>query len=356
MRPWLCLLLAVPLLTGCATANNKYSASNIPAALLAPSTANPQIIRFSELSGAGSSSEIIGRGDVIEVTLAPSLNSKDIFSFSSQVGEEGAASLPLIGPVQLAGMELEGAAAVITQSSIQRGLYVAPHVTVLMKRKKMNRIMVTGAVKQPGLKSIPAGESDLLSCIFHAGGLADDAGINVEIRNVQSREEALQSIAAAGAPTVTQTGYSTSGGPKAISIDLISATQDGHNSYFVGDGGVVHIEKRDLKAVHVSGLVRKPGDVPFPVTHDLSMLEALSKAGYTSSQVADKIYVIRQLETMSEPAVIQASIRKAKLDPAHNLKLAPGDIVSVEHTPATVMLEAVKLIRVGVSGSINPFL
>jgi len=36
------------------------------------------------------------------------------------------------------------------------------------------------------------------------------------------------------------------------------------------------------------------------------------------------------------------------------LRLAPGDIVKVQHTPATILMEAFQVIRVGVSSNLAP--
>jgi hypothetical protein len=55
---------------------------------------------------------------------------------------------------------------------------------------------------------------------------------------------------------------------------------------------------------------------------------------------------------------IQASIRRAKANGAENLVLGPGDVVSVEQTPATATVEALmKLLRLtmNVSGRTTTF-
>jgi len=75
-------------------------------------------------------------------------------------------------------------------------------------------------------------------------------------------------------------------------------------------------------------------------------------AGGLSSQVADKIYVIRHVSDQPEPVVIQVSVRDAKTSGQENLALAPGDVVSVEQTPATVMVDGLKsLVRFGVNAA-----
>ena len=353
------LLASLFAVTGCATYDNHYSAAELPFQLYAPPNENTKLLDLSNLSGGSSQSDLIGHGDVLQVDIAASLDPRDVSTFAVRVGDDGQAILPLIGPVQMVGMELEEAEAVVTQASVDRGQFRSPHVTLTMKKKKSNRILVIGAVKEPGIKQIPSSESDLLSILSHAGGLADDAGTTVDIKNAMTREEAFNAIAAKRSrSSVTQTGFAsaTTNVGRSVKVDLISAVKEGRNSYYVGDGGVVYIKERDPEAVHVLGLVRKPGRLPFPLGEEFHVLDAIAEAGYTSSQVADKVYIVRQLDPSKGPFVIQASLRKARHDPSHNLALAPGDLVSVEHTPATILMEAFQMIRFGVSSSLNPLL
>jgi polysaccharide biosynthesis/export protein len=353
------ILAAIPLLSlGCASLNdNHHYAGHIPSGYDAPPNTNPLTIDFAQLSGTATDSDVIARGDIVNVDIAASISAKDLFSYSVRVGNDGNADLPLIGPVRMAGLSLADADATLTQVCVQRNLYRAPKVNVTIRRRKTNRILVVGAVKEPGVKEIPVAESDLLSILFHAGGLADDAGANIEIRNVLTRGETMnEAIAADGTRGgINQTGYAAPNViPRSVKIDLVSAAQSGANDYFVGDRGVVVVEKTDPKAVTVTGLVRKPGRVEFPKGEDLRLLDAISLSGYTSSQVANKVFIIRQPTPESRSIVIQASLSKASHDPQHNIRLSPGDIVKVEHTPATILMEAFQIIRVGVSSNLNP--
>ncbi len=353
------ILAAIPLLSlGCASMNdNHYYAGHIPGGYNAPPNTNPLTIDFAQLSGTATDSDVIAKGDVVNVEIAASVSAKDIFSYSVRVRDDGHADLPLIGPVRMAGLSLADADATLTEVCVARNIYRAPKVNVTIRRRKTNRILVVGGVKDPGVKEIPVAESDLLSILFHAGGLADDAGANIEIRNVLTRDETMnEAIAADGTRGgITQTGYAAASRvPRSVKIDLVSAAQSGANDYFVGDRGVVVVEKTEPKAVTVTGLVRKPGRVEFPKGEDLTLMDAISLSGYTSSQVANKVYIIRQPTPESKSIVIEANLSKASHDPQHNIRLAPRDIVKVEHTAATILLEAAQFIRVGVSSSLNP--
>jgi polysaccharide export outer membrane protein len=119
------------------------------------------------------------------------------------------------------------------------------------------------------------------------------------------------------------------------------------------DGDVVNVERRDPQPVHVIGLVLKPGQFELPVNQDMHLLDVLALAGGVSLNVADKIHVIRNVAGREEPAVIELSLRDAKSGGKSNLRLAPGDVVSVEETPMTVAMDTVRtFFRVGFTSAL----
>jgi len=352
---WALLLLASA--SGCAFGGTFYNAHEMPQSLVAAHNENTRTLDLSKLSTGDGSTNTIAPGDLLEVTIAAGLSQREVNTMPVRVTENGVANVGMIGQVRLAGLSLEDADVAIAESCVRNGMYRAPNVTVSFKRRRMNRVTVLGAVNKPGTVLVPTSESDLLSVLTAAGSLAEDAGNNVEIRNAIDLSDKTSPVAGGAANGVTQTGYA--GGPgsgKSYKIDLISAVKKGTNSYYIADGGVVYVEKRDPQAIHVTGLVKKPGRQDFPVSEDLTMLGALSQAGHVSNSVADKVYVIRRPNGSTQPVVILCSIARAKREEAHNVLLAPGDIVSVEHTPATVFMEIINIVKVGATASLNPLL
>ena len=113
------------------------------------------------------------------------------------------------------------------------------------------------------------------------------------------------------------------------------------------------VERRDPESIQVLGLVHKPGEIKYPIGTELHLLDAISQAGWTSNQGANKVYIIR---TFPRQAVIQASIRAAKRNVAENIRLSPGDVVSVEQTPGTVFIDTIHLIRFAIGTSLTPLL
>lgn len=354
----ICVLAGLAANIGCVSFHqNHYLAGEVPTQYLASANQNPQLIDFTKLSSGVGDSNKIGPKDLLQVSIAANLNTQDVVSTQSRVNGQGLCNLPMVGAVHLGGMTLEEAEVAITEASIQRGLYRAPHVTVTIRKKDTIEVLVVGAVREQGKKIIPATENDLLSILFHAGGLADDAGPVVQVNNIlspeENRREAIADASTGGG--VNQVGYASRGTPRSAEINLISATTSADGGqYFVGDGGVVMVERVDPKAVYIGGLVNKPGKYNYPVNKDLHLFDALSLAGWTKSQVATHVNVIRQSADGTGPVVIQANLRKVNHDPAHNLRLAPGDQIEVKQTPATVLLEVLRTVRVG--WSLNPFL
>jgi polysaccharide export outer membrane protein len=342
----LSVLLTATLGSGCIAVPNSYLAADLPAGYVAPLNVNTKTIDFSKLSGTPVNTEMIGPGDQLEVSISAGIATEQPLIFPVRVARNGYGNVDTLGPIRLAGLELDEAEVLIRTEGIRLELYMNPRVTVSMKQKKVYQIMVVGAVEEPGQKLIPASQANLLNAIFAAGGLTEEAGSNVQITNLLDQSPTPDAIASGYGSGITPAGY-TNSTLKSAQVDLVKATQAGTNAYYIGDGGVVHVEQRDPKEVIVTGLVRKPGLIEFPVNQDLHLIDAIARAGHTTTQVADKVYVFRKMPGQAE---------RVRRDPVDNIRLAPGDTVVVEHTPATVLLEALQIIRIGVSTAFNPLL
>ncbi|ODA28883.1 polysaccharide biosynthesis/export family protein [Planctopirus hydrillae] len=345
--------------SGCSSPNH-FSARTLPPQLVAKKAENAQTLDLSKLATQYPSNELIGTGDVVEVTIAAGLGATEAVIFPTRIGEDGTANIPVVGPVELAGMELSDAEGAIASVAVSRGLYRQPHVTVTMKRRRLNRITVLGAVNKPGVVELPRDASDLLAAIVAAGNLSPTAGTHVEIRNP---EKGAPSPTRNSDPIARVSGQTEMGKPndinagvgakKTLQIDLVSAVKEGRGTeYRLEDGAVINVERHDYQPLQVIGLVTKPGKFDFPVGKDIHVLDAIAIAGGVSSKAANKIYVIRQRTDSSDPAVVTVSMQKAKSNGQENLLLQPGDVVSVEQTAATVMLDTItQVIRFTIGGS-----
>ncbi|MDX1966050.1 MAG: SLBB domain-containing protein [Planctomycetaceae bacterium] len=361
-----CFVLLLTVVGGCRSgAQGKvYSYRELPQELVAERRDNAQTIDLSRLASTATNSERIDAGDVLEVTIAAGLNEKDSVKLPVRVNENGVANLPVVGPVPVGGLELTAAEAAITAICIERQLYRSPQITVTMKQQRVNRVTVTGAVEKPGVYELPRGSSDLLAALVAAGGLSEDAGTAVEIRNPASIAEPTgrdtPPIADSEPNGINQAGLNwtpagrSQGTIQLVSqkVDLVKASKDSGATYRIGDGGVVSVEKRDPEPIHVIGLVLKPNRYDLPVGQDVRVLDAIALAGGSSSPVANKVFVIRRKPKSAETVIVNVTISDAKRDEKANLRLSPGDVVSVEQTPATVVLDALRYINIGIGGSV----
>lgn len=352
--PCVTLVLICGLMIGCA-GPNMYRAKDLPPELAAIPVPNVRRLDLSGLAGPSTGSEFIQPGDLLELSIAGGLAAESVVEFPVRVGDDGNAVLPDIGLLRLAGLELVDAEAVISAACIQRGLYLRPHVAVTMKHQRKNRITVVGAVKEEGIYEVPRGQSYLLDGIVAAGGLSDDAGANVHIRIPAVAAGSIAANPAAMGPNgvITVSAQSLAATPaRSYRINIEEAVTSGASGQYLPDNSVIVVERQELAPVRVLGLVRKPGEFDYPVERPLHVLGALALAGGCANPFADKIYVIRQRPGMTDPAVIEVSLKAAKQSGQENVRLEPGDVMSVERTVNTALWDAMNIVRFGLSSSV----
>jgi polysaccharide export outer membrane protein len=366
-----------------------YTAADLPQQLRAPSVQPSNAINLARIARSGASTSQVSPGDLLDVTIGSGIDEEKPEPVQIRVSSDGTALVPLVGPVAVSGMEPFQAEQQMAAAAVQRGVYRQPYVTVTVAEHAVNRVTVLGAVTKPGAYNLPRGASDLVNALGAAGGFTEEAGTDVEVLHQcpasylaahsaeatppAPGEVALASYdapASADAPGTApaadeqRTGLRRSpslrhsGRTQTIRIDLAQAGQADDANCALGDRDVVMVLPKQKRFIHVTGLVNKPNEFEIPRDQNIRLLDAIAMAGGASSPVADKTYVIRQWEGMPEPAIIEASISKAKHDGKENLVLTAGDLVSVETTVTTTVVDTMKTffrVAVGWSGNIATF-
>jgi polysaccharide export outer membrane protein len=352
---------------GCA--GRVVRARRLPAQWQAANVSNARIVDLGRLSTPTPSSTVIEPEDVVDVSINSGIDpTAQAAAVPVRVGPDGKASIALIGDVEVAGLEPHAAEQEISKAAVDRGIYRVPQVTVTIRKKATNRITVIGAVEKPGVIEVPRGQSTLLTALVSAGALSKNAGTKVEVRRNSAEAIARRNAASGGVrlAAAEQDGEEVgNAAPQAvpvpaetITIDLAKLDDSGSQNLDLADGDVVRVEARDPLPINVIGLVRKPGQYEVPVNKPLHVLDALALAGERSNPWADKAIIKRHVRGQSEPIVIQTSISMAKRDNASNVRLAPGDAVSIEETPQTVtynVLSSIFRLNVMAGGSIPLF-
>ena len=270
-----------------------------------------------------------------------------------RVAQNGTVNIPLIGVTHVLGMETHDAGLAVAQAAVERGIFVRPYVTVEMEAKATRSITVLGAVNEPGVHELPYGNSNLVSALAAAGGLSEEAGTRVEvIRQPSSAQNARDRMAQTGrvsngvqlASHQSSRGATKAGQLQVMKLDLTQKKFKSNADTRLVDRDIVKVVPRKEEMVFVSGLVSKPDQYELPIDQDMHLLDAIAMAGGKSSPVADEISIIRHLSNRPEPVVIKASLATAKKDGKENLRLAAGDTVIVEQTPATIVVDTFRQI------------
>jgi polysaccharide biosynthesis/export protein len=381
----------VTALIGCRATS--YTAARLPPHLEVPPAPATTGINLAQMVGrGGGGTSQIEYGDLVEITIASGLETQHVEPVSARVAQDGAVLVPLVGPVPIDGLEPIDAEQRIAAAAVERGVFRQPYVTLRIAERAVNRVTVIGAVAEPGVVELPRGSSDLISALAAAGGLADDASTEVDVLHHDqatfmaaqpgqtvahgSNEIRLASHAGAASratpigfePPPLAGGDSTSVAvpavaepvslPRTTRIDLAQVDQRDSVNHELDDRDVVMVLPEEKRVIHVTGLVYKPNQFEISPDRDMHVLDAIAMAGGTKSPLADKVFVIRQLPDMQEPAVIRVSLSDAKRNGADNLRLAAGDLVSVEATAATLVFDtATNFFRVaiGLSGNVMTF-
>ena len=197
-----------------------------------------------------------------------------------RVSDAGAVEVPLVGQVQVAGVQATEAGRRIVAASRQRGVYRQPQVTVEVKERASNEVVVLGAVGTPGMHKLPRGGCDVVSALAAAGGMTEDADPEVEVLRRGFGQSGEAPLAATGG--VEQASFNAPPGPRSPKIQRINLARPDRltaEQRRLGDRDVVMVRPREKEVIHVSGLVRQPDQFELPAGKDIRLLDALAMAG-----------------------------------------------------------------------------
>ncbi len=233
---------------------------------------------------------------------------------AQRVGEDGTITVPYVGTVRVAGLDLnqiEQRIAAQVASKAQD-----PQVIVEFAADRTHTVMISGDVKSPGRMSILEGLRTVVDVVNRAGGLTGG-------KDGMAPASQFEVVVRRNGQVILTAQYS----------DLLA-------------GADIPVQKGDEIIVRpnsqvytVLGAVHKAGNVEIMKTN-LTLLEALGNVGGLSDERANKtgVFVFRLGEVKSDPA---ARARVFKLDlnqpvsifVAQQFAVKPGDVVYVTNAP-----------------------
>lgn len=326
-------LLTTVLCAGSGCAQSRFRAGDLPRKYAAQPIRDYATVDLTPYAQAESSADVIESGDQLQVNLnTGTLQEDSDLTWKVSVDQGGATSLPNIGPVQLAGLTKSEAEKTIVRTSLERDVFLTPTVEVSVGSRVERRIVVSGAVQNPGAIVVRGDSTSLADVIVRSGGLTSDASGVVSVTRSDGRNIALPN-------EIRSVGHSNAGGVEAITVSLESTSPERIAQIPVPDGAVVHVEETPPRPIQVVGVIRDSA-VEVPSGRNIRLLDALTLAGgqQYSNWISDKVTIIRRVPERNETIRIRASIRRAKDSDSENLLLAPYDIVSVEENIVTFTL------------------
>lgn len=231
----------------------------------------------------------IGPGDVLDVEV---FDTPELSLQTASVADNGDITLPVLGLVHVAGLNINQAARKIETALQARGIMLQPHVTVAVVENATQGATLLGEVKAPGVYPTSGGRR-LLDIIALAGGVAPAAG---KIVTIAHRDDPHHPVTIRLVPNATDLG------------DQRNPIIEPGDTIMVGRAGIVYI----------LGDVNRPGGFLIDNNEHISLIQALTLAGGWKKEAAlSQVRLIRNVPQGHE---------ELKLDLKHVIQGKQADI------------------------------
>jgi polysaccharide biosynthesis/export protein len=209
----------------------------------------------------------IGPGDILDVEV---FDTPELSMQAARVSQSGQVNLPVLGLVEVAGLNQNQAARRIESALRAHGIMLDPHVTVSVVESASQGVTLLGEVKSPGVYPVYGGRR-LLDLIALAGGLTPTAG---KIVIIAHRDDPHHPVAVRLVPNAMALGSQQN--PVILPGDTVE----------VGKAGIIYI----------LGAVGKPGGYLIDNNEHISLMQALTLAGGWQKEAAlSKAMLIRKV-------------------------------------------------------------
>jgi polysaccharide export outer membrane protein len=139
----------------------------LPLPTLSSAACSSRGVKVTEVPPPATNDTTLGPGDVFSVRVY----GEESISGSHRVAPDGTINFPLLGPVQVSGLEPPEVANKLQTELRERDLLRHPHVSVYVDAYASKRISVVGAVANPGTFPLEPGMT-VVQAISMAGGFS----------------------------------------------------------------------------------------------------------------------------------------------------------------------------------------
>lgn len=253
-----------------------------------------------------------------------------------RVASSGELNLPLVGRVKVGGLTVGECEQLLTERL--RRYQHDPQVTVYVQEFRSHPVSVVGAVEKPGVYQLKR-HTTLFDAIVLAGG-PKEAGPTVML----TRAERSGPIAHGRARTKLGEGGSASMELVVDLKDVMSGRGPEAELEVYPDDVVSVATVKQLRLVHLSGEVNRPGSVELVQSPTMSLVKLVALAGgLTKSASAGKTMIVHIGEDGVQTSAAFVDLRKVMSGKTKDLELMPGDVVIV---PANTFLSYLQTVSI----------
>jgi len=254
-----------------------------------------------------------------------------------RIGADGMITLSMLPkPLLAEGLTLDQLSNAIRQAFLDAKLITDPQVVVTVKSSPLNSVVLSGAVKKPGVYAV-YGHTTLLRVLTQAEGLSEDAGNTATVTRGQNAPEDP------GADAVHVTQNSDSGSSHTVKVDVLGLWQKGEAGLDVDlyPGDRVTVQKAGI--VYVIGAVNRAGGFVLNDQNPMTVLTAIALANnFTSIAKPSKTVIIRKNPKASGGREeIAVDLKKVLSNHAPDEQLLANDILFVPESGGKKALSTV---------------
>lgn len=264
----------------------------------------------------------LGAGDLVELR-----GPRELFAADSppgappfelhvaRVDDSGSIEVPLLGTVPARGSTVLDLERTVQGAAHPRFLKQKPAIVARVVEHERAAVHVLGAVEKPGVHELRSDHLTLYGALAAAGGILKSSNLVVGARRIRVRSRDGEEERELALPV------------KGLNVPFADVA--------LRRGDVVEVERYEPDTFTVVGLVNKPGAYAYPPEVTYNLMQALATAGGVDIVAAPPYATV--FRRASDGTILPATfgISGNGLTDSSALRIKPGDVIVVEHTPAS---------------------
>ncbi|MFW6154489.1 MAG: polysaccharide biosynthesis/export family protein [Planctomycetota bacterium] len=272
----------------------------------------------------------LGPGDVVTVTVRTTNDQFAMEPTRARVNDQGQIDLVMVGKLDVNDLTIQEAEAVIRRAYLPRYFREAS-IHVALEQAAPTRVIVMGAVTNPGMITLRRTDRDLLHAVIAAGGMSLMSSGEVTLQRLRQPDKAV---------TVDFTD------PMGIKAMLTMEP--------LQSGDIIRVHPATPNTYFVGGLVNAPRPQMYPPGTTVNVLQALAGSAGLRTDVTPKTATLVRRMPNGEDVHVELDLQRMWKGQDPNIALRPGDILWVPETPLTKVQEFINRVfylRVGANVS-----